>query len=104
MLGKLLRLLLLLLRLLLHCILRLVAGILKCYTHVAAAPDGVVLLSRYHVRSLGGVDALLSGVCCLPPRCLFACEIVAESTVVRRTAAHWLGAAVVLMVTTSAAG
>lgn len=90
--------------LLLHCILRLVASVLKRSTHVAAAPDGVVLLSRHYVRALGGVDALLSGICRLPPRCLFACEIVAESTVVRRTAAHRLGTTLVLVVTTSAAG
>ena len=91
------------LRLLLHRILWLVAGILKSSTHAAAATDGIVLLSGHYVGALGGIDALLPGVCRLPPRCLFACEIVAESPVVRRIAAHWLGATLVLVVTTSAA-
>jgi hypothetical protein len=95
---------LLVLVLVLHCVLRMVACVLEDRARVATTPGGVVLLTRHSFRALGGVDVLLPRVSRLPPRCLLACEIVAESTVVWRCAANWLRATLVLVEATRAVG
>ena len=88
--------------LLLHTILRLVAGVLEGCAHVAAASDGVVLLTDHSLRALGGVNILFAGICGLSPRCLFTCEIVTKSTVISGIATDWLCTTFVLVIATRA--
>jgi hypothetical protein len=90
--------------LLLHPVLLLVAGVLESAAHATAAAHGVVLLAGRYLRTLGGVDVLLTGDSSLAPRGLFGREVVAEPTFVSPVSSDWLSAALVLVVATSTAG